>query len=101
MWCDQSKCVQHSLRENGLYDKDGRAALKKAYTPPSVDEKLGEEEGSLKEKNDAIATCRKYIGQMMWLTTRSRPEIAACLASLIVRRPVEVKSHLVHLWRCS
>ena len=46
--------------------------------------------------------CRKYIGQMMWLTTRTRPDIAACLgilASLMVRRPKEVKNHLVCLWR--
>ena len=96
------KYIQHCLRENGFYDKDGHAALRKAHAPPSVDEKLGEEEGSLKEKNDAMAIWRKYIGQMMWLTTRTRPDIAACLgipASLIVRRPVEVKTHLVCLWR--
>ena len=46
--------------------------------------------------------CRKYIGQMMWLTTRTRPDIAACLgilASLMARRPKEVKNHLVSLWR--
>ena len=49
-----------------------------------------------------MAVCRKYIGQMMWLTTRTRPDIAACvgiLASLMVRRPKEVKNHLVCLWR--
>ena len=55
---------------------------------PSIDEKLCEEDGSLKEKNEAMAVCRKYIGQTMWLTTRTRPDISACLgilASLIVR----------------
>ena len=65
--------------------------MNKAHTPPSIDEKLGEEEGSLKEKNDAMAVCRKYIGQMKWLTTRTRPFISACLgilASLMVRRPM-------------
>ena len=38
--------------------------------------------------------CRNYIGQMMWLTTRTRPDIAACLgilASLMVRRPQDYK----------
>ena len=97
-----SKYIQDCLRENGFYDKDGHAVLRKAHAPPSVDEKLGEEEGSVREKNDAVAVRRKYIGQMMWLTTRTRPDIAACLgilASLMVRRPVEVKSHLVCLWR--
>ena len=44
----------------------------------SIDEKLGEEEGTLKEKSDAMAIRRKYIGQTMWLTTRTRPDIAAC-----------------------
>ena len=69
---------------------------------PPVDEKLGEEEGTVREKNDALTQCRKYIGQMMWLTTRTRPDIAACLgilASMMVRRPKEVKNHLVCLWK--
>ena len=45
--------------------------------------------------------CRKYIGQMIWLTIRTRPDISACmgmLASLVSRRPRQVKSHLVDLW---
>ena len=62
VWCDHSKYIQHCLRANGFYDKDGHVALRKAHAPSSIDEKLGEEEGSLKEKNDAMATCRKYIG---------------------------------------
>ena len=68
-----------------VLEKNG---LRKAHAPPFVDEKLGEEEGSLKEKNDAMAMCRKYVGQMMWMTTRTRPDIAACLgilASFMVR----------------
>ena len=58
--------------------------------------------GTIREKNDALILCRKYIGQMMWLTTCTRPDIAACLgilASLTVRRPKEVKNNLVCLWR--
>ena len=38
----------------------------------------------------------------MWLTTRTRPDVVACLgilASLMVRRPKEVKNRLVCLWR--
>ena len=61
------------------------------HAPPSVDEKLVEEEGSVREKNDAMAVCRKYIGQMML-----RLGILVCL---MVRRPMEVKTHLVCLWR--
>ena len=76
--------------------------LTKIHAPPTIDEKLGEEEGTVREKNEALTQCRKYIGQMMWLTTRTRPDIAACLsilASMMVRRPKEVKSHLVCLWK--
>ena len=90
------------MRENKFINDEGQVVLKKATAPPGVDEKLGEEEGTIREKNDALILCRKYIGQMMWLTTRTRPDIAACLgilASLMVRRPKEVKNHLVCWWR--
>ena len=30
-----------------------------------MDEKLAEEEGFLKEKNEAMAVCRKYVGPVM------------------------------------
>ena len=30
-----------------------------------------EEEGNPREKNETMAACRKYIGQMMWLPTRT------------------------------
>ena len=95
IWCDQSKYIMHCLMENGFINKDGDVVLNKAQAPPTVDEKLGEEEGSVREKNDALTLCRKYIGQMMWLTTRTRPDIAACLgilASMMVRRPCSVFS---------
>ena len=102
IWCDQSKYILHCIRENGFINQDGDVILTKVNSPPTVDEKLGEEEGTVREKNHALTQCRKYIGQMMWLTTRTRPDIAACLgilASLMVRRPKEVKNHLVGLWR--
>ena len=91
VWCDQSKYILHWMRENKFINEEGQVVLKKATAPPTVDEKLREEEGK----------CRKYIGQMMWLNNRTRPDIAACLgilASLMVR-PKEVKNHLVSLWR--
>ena len=102
IWCDQTKYILHCIRENGFMNRDGDVVLTKVTTPPTVDEKLGEEEGTAREKNEALTQCRKYIGQMKWLTTRTRPDIAACLgilASLMVRRPKEVKNHLVCLWR--
>ena len=99
---DQSKYILHCMRENEFINKEGQVVLRKATAPPVVDEMLGEEEGTIREKNDALTMCRKYIGQVMWLTTRTRPDIAACLgilAPLMVRRPQEVKNHLVSLWR--
>ena len=103
VWRDQFRYILHCCRENGFVGADGSVSLKKGHALPSVDEKLGEEDGSSGEKNDAMAwRCRKYIGQMMWLTTRTRPDISACLgilASLMVRRPKQVKAHLVNLWR--
>ena len=45
IWCDQTKYVLHCLRENGLFGADGRVSLKKTQVLPSIDEKLGEEEG--------------------------------------------------------
>ena len=45
-----------------------------------MDEKLGEEEGSLKEKNDAIAECREYIGQMKWLISDAMPAALSCFS---------------------
>ena len=103
VWCDQLKYILHCVRENKFINEEGQVVLKKATAPPTVDEKLGEEEGTFREKNDALIVCRKYIGQMMWLTTRTRPDFASCLgilASFMVRRPKEVKNHLVSLWRC-
>ena len=95
VWCDQSKYILHCMRENKFISEEGQVVLKRATAPPTVDEKLGEEEGTIRERNDALISCRKYIGQMMWLTTRTRPDIAACLgilASLMVRRAKESKT---------
>ena len=103
VWCDQSIYIP-PLHEGERIHRQRRTSCpkKSQCSTPQFDEKLGEEEGNIREKNDALIMCRKYIGQMMWLTTRTRPDIAACLgilASLMVRRPQEVKNHLVHLWR--
>ena len=44
VWCDQSKYI-HCLRENGFFGADGSVPLR-TCTLPSIDEKLGEEEGT-------------------------------------------------------
>ena len=66
VWCDQSKYIMHCLMENGFINPNGEVVLNKTHAPPTVDEKLGEEEGTVRGKNEALALCRKYIGQMMW-----------------------------------
>ena len=48
------------------------------------------------------STCQKYIGQLMWLATRTRPDISPVLgmiASQMVIRPTEMVKCLIHLWR--
>ena len=62
IWCDQSKYILHRLRENGFINKDGEVVLTKTHAPPTIDEKLGGEEGTVREKNEALTQCRKYIG---------------------------------------
>ena len=42
------------MRENEFINKEGQVVLRKATAPPAIDEKLGEEEGTIREKNDAL-----------------------------------------------
>ena len=86
------------MREKNFINEEGQVVLKRVSAPPAVDEKLWEEEGTVRDKNDALILCRKYVGQMMWLTTCTRPDIAACLG-ILASLTKEVKNHLVCLWR--
>ena len=49
VWCDQSKYILHCVRENNFINEDGQVVLKRATAPPAIDEKLGEEEGTIRE----------------------------------------------------
>ena len=81
--------------------------LKPAKGLPCVDEKSPpedpyEDDGTPTSFEADKAKCQKYIGQLMWLTTRTRPDIAATLgilASQMVIRPGYIKGCLVRLWR--
>ena len=58
--------------------------LKSAKGLPCVDEKSPpedpyEDDGTPTSSETDKAICQKYIGQLMWLTTRTRPDIAAPL----------------------
>eukprot|EP00971_Amphidinium_carterae_P321683 6394199-Amphidinium_carterae.1 len=98
VWMSQIKYIFHCLRENG-WIKEQRVILKKPTTMPTPDEKR-EDEADVDE--DAKSMCQKYIGQLMWLSTRTRPDISACLgilATFLAKRPRECVSCLLHLWR--
>ena len=81
--------------------------LKTAKSLPCVDEKSPpedayDEHGHPTSFEEDKSMCQKYIGQLMWLTTRTRPDIAAVLgilASQMVIRPTYIRGCLVHLWR--
>ena len=97
----QRSYIDHCLKNNDMM------MLKSAKGLPCVDEKSPpedpyEDDGTPTSFETDKALCQKYIGQLMWLTTRTRPDIAATLgilASQMVIRPGYIKGCLVHLWR--
>ena len=97
----QRSYIEHCLRNNEM------TQLKIAKSLPCVDEKSPpedafDEHGHPTSFEEDKSMCQKYIGQLMWLTTRTRPDIAAVLgilASQMVVRPTYIKGCLIHLWR--
>ena len=61
MRCDQSKYILQCFRDNGFIGVGGNVSLKKKHALPTVDEKFGEEDGPIKEKNDAMAVFARDI----------------------------------------
>ena len=95
VWCDQSKYILHCMRENNFINDEGQVVLKKATAPPAVDEKLGEEEGTIREKNDALILCR-HLGVTYGKTTRGSQEPFSLLVEILVddQRPCHVHTTL-------
>ena len=97
----QRSYIEHCLKNNEM------TQLKTAKSLPCVDEKSPpedayDEHGHPTSFEEDKSMCQKYIGQLMWLTTRTRPDIAAILgilASQMVIRPTYIRGCLVHLWR--
>ena len=97
----QRSYIEHCFRENDM------ELLKGGVTLPNVDEKgvpesPRDEFGHPTEFEKSKSTCQKYIGQLMWLATRTRPDIFPVLgmiASQMVIRPTEMVKCLTHLWR--
>ena len=98
----QRSYIEHCFRENGM------ELIKGGVTLPNVDEKGSPESpvdqyGHPTEFEISKPTCQRYIGQLMWLATRTRPDISPVLgmiASQMVIRPTEMVKCLTHLWRC-
>ena len=97
----QRSYIEHCFRENDM------ELMKGGVTLPSVDEKGSPESpvdqyGHPTEFEKSKSICQKYIGQLMWLATRTRPDISPVLgmiASQMVIRPTEMVKCLTHLWR--
>ena len=97
----QRSYIEHCFRENDM------ELMKGGVTLPNVDEKgspeaLVDQYGHPTEFEKSKSTCQKYIGQLMWLATRTRPDISPVLgmiASQMVIRPTEMVKCLIHLWR--
>ena len=102
IFCDQEKYIQHCMHENKFVGETQQVTLKPSHRPPEVDERLPDEVLSEETKRRYVSECQKYIGQLMWLATRTRPDISAVLgicASMMVKTPQKVAAHLVDLWR--
>ena len=97
----QRSYIEHCFRENDM------ELMKGGVTLPNVDEKGSPEApvdqyGHPTEFDKSKSTCQKYIGQLMWLATRTRPDISPVLgmiASQMVIRPTEMVKCLIQLWR--
>ena len=102
IFCDQEKYIQHCMHENQFIGETQQVTLKPCHRPPEVDERLPDEVLSEETKRRYVSECQKYIGQLMWLATRTRPDISAVLgicASMMVKTPQKVAAQLVELWR--
>ena len=97
----QRSYIEHCFRENDM------ELIKGGVTLPNVDEKGSPESpfdqhGHPTEFERSKSICQKYIGQLMWLAARTRPDISPVLgmiASEKVIRPTEMVKCLTHLWR--
>ena len=61
-----------------------------------------DEDGHPTQFEVSKSTCQKYIGKLMWLATKNRPDVSPTLgivASQMVIRPTYVVTCLIHLWK--
>ena len=97
----QRSYIDHCLKNNDMMMRKPAKGLL-CVDEKSPPEDPYEEDGTPTSFESDKAICQKYIGQLMWLTTRTRPDFAATLgilASQMVIRPGYIRGCLVHLWR--
>ena len=76
--CDQEKYILHCMHENSFVGESQAVTLKPRHHLPVVDEKLPDEVLPEADKRKHVSDCQRYIGQLMWLATRTRPEHLSC-----------------------
>lgn len=97
----QETYIQHCVNLNGCGQTEGHARLKARKTLPNIAD-MGEPELVDNQHQQSMGLCRRYIGQITWLSTRTRPDVTTVLgieATHMVSRPTPTKQHVVHLWQ--
>ena len=74
-----SSKILHCMHENSFVNESQTVTLKPSFRPPEVDERLSDECLPEVVKRKHVSGCQRYIGQLMWLATRTRPDISAIL----------------------
>ena len=102
--CDQEKYILHCMHENSFVGESQTVTLKPNHRLPVVNERLPDEVLPEAEKRKHVSGLPKVYRttDVMWLATRTRPDISAVLgicASMMVRTPKAASAHLVDLWR--
>ena len=95
-WCTQQNYTLDLLRRNLGEDSTNWGSRK---TP--LPKELEPRDDALKSP-EAIRTAQKIVGEVVWLSTRARPDIqyaVSRLSSLITRDPELVAEAAVHLWK--
>ena len=91
----QEDYAMHCLRENNLLNISTKTPL------PRVLEKIDVEERDTKNYEMVKSLCQKFIGQLLWMVTRTRPDIAPSVgdnASNLVLCPTTVAEQLKHVF---
>ena len=84
-----------------LKEKDeGKEERKRRYLAPLPKEMMMPEEEEVTP--ESIQSAQKAIGEILWLSTRTRPELAYCaskLSSQVIKRPLWVCGQIREIWQ--